>query len=603
MSRVRVSGQEKFVRRSAPPALELTSYRAIVSASAYTRRLVCPDESHPAMSLRLTVLRAIDRSVTRSTALKSNSSLWPSRDSSSTSSTPTPTTSREDHEHGTDLNEPVGECNIDNNRSPFDSTIRTSQGNAEIPCPSPTPTSLGDEGLVDIDGEGNTAQSRAEDSHPVSKIQRTPGVFKDPKDPGFPARPQFRAPQNTDCAAPRKWTGIPPRRPDRQKGMREIRANGKPEDKGICRFARIFVVDASVTFTDVVAGIAQTAPVGRVLSMSQRRYSWATKNGKSRRLFTVLFDHEAAPLDLVRLASQGVFTVRGETPHVTVWREHKFKSNDHDKFSSRVLLLRGRNDVEDFSEDGIRALVQGDPMAVRALGSLGLSSETVVTTENEEEGTRAIEWRFFDNHKQVRPLFMILRRHFQGRASIAPGRDPCWNAASYPWTRSLESEEKAPEASQEIDWSALEAPILGGDRRAPEASFDSDGRAPKASTPSGPVRPKNVQNESRPPQPREMLDDSKSPELALSVRLKELLKRAQAAREAALRDEGRDLDNGPVGDAENETSDPFGKLLDMMQDQKKVRGRGSDSLKNLEEKDQQRVGRWSRELNKLVRRV
>lgn len=436
---------------------------------------------------------------------------------------------------------------------------------AKNPSPSSTPTSPGDEALPVLERQESETEGVDEDSRPALKFQKIARVFKDPI--GFTDHRQLdETPKNLDGAAPWKRPETPPRRFDKRKQMREERANVKPGDKEFYRFARLFFSESTATFADVVTGIAQTAPVGRVLSMSHKD---ATKHGKFRRAFVILFDHEAAPLDLVRLARQGTFKVRGATPHVAVWREHRFKGNDHDKFSSRVMVLRGRADVEDFSEEGIRGLIRRSDLAERALGSMGLDSEPVVTTDG-EDGMRRIEWRFFDNHKQVRPLSMILRRHFGVQVAIVPGRDPCWDAALYPVTR----------------------------------SHEGDGRAPKAFTLSGPVRPTRRQTLPRVTQPKETqklpTSDCCSSETDLDSRLMQLLKRAAIARAAARRDQAGDLNKNPADEAEIESSERLDGQ-DTVRAQDSLRAWGLASPKRLDKEDQKRVARWGRHLKRKRR--
>ncbi|CAN8106060.1 unnamed protein product [Discula destructiva] len=208
-----------------------------------------------------------------------------------------------------------------------------------------------------------------------------------------------------------------------------------PGTKEYFRFARIFGLSADMTLADVLAGIAATAPVGRVLDISwDRPNRIVRRSGRDVRGAFVLFDHDAAPVDLVRLARQRTFRVRGEVLHVSVWTQRPFHGNTVAENSSRVLCLRGPRDVEGFSEEGIRELLMGNANVVKALGPLGLDAEAVKTTDW-GGGQRLIEWRFFSNEKQCRVVFPIVRRYFYKELTIGYGRDPCWDEKVYPRQR------------------------------------------------------------------------------------------------------------------------------------------------------------------------
>lgn len=207
-----------------------------------------------------------------------------------------------------------------------------------------------------------------------------------------------------------------------------------PGTKQYFRFVRIFGLSADMTLADILEGIAQTAPVGRVLHIEWEKRGERNYRGRQVKSAQVLFDHDAAAADLVRLAKQHSFLVRGESAHVDIWARRAFHSNaDKELAASRVVHIRGRRDVESFSEEGIRRLVMENDRFVKALGPLGLDAEAVVTTE--EGGGKLIEWRFFSNERQAKPVIMILRRVFYKLLVIEPGPDPCWNRNLYPRSR------------------------------------------------------------------------------------------------------------------------------------------------------------------------
>lgn len=197
------------------------------------------------------------------------------------------------------------------------------------------------------------------------------------------------------------------------------------------RYVRIFGLSTDMTLADILRGIAQTAPVGRVLHVEWGKRGTITHRGMKVKTAFVLFDTDAAAADLVRLAKQKVFLVRRESVHVSIWNNCAFSSNDDSEISSRVLHIRGPQDVEGFSEEGIRDLLMSNDMLVKALGPLGLGAEAVVTSKL-GGGKQLIEWRFFSNAKQARPVLFFLRRSCYKSLSITFGPDLCWNEELYP---------------------------------------------------------------------------------------------------------------------------------------------------------------------------
>lgn len=226
------------------------------------------------------------------------------------------------------------------------------------------------------------------------------------------------------------WTSPPKSRAEWGFEREQETAAGR---KQYYRFVRLFGLHPEVTHLDIVKGISETAPVGRVLSVDIGN-KVSKLNQKDVRFAFVLFDHEAAPQDLLRLSKQGSFLVHGETPHVALYRDRAFNNNDPADLSSRVLQLCGSPDVEGFSEEELRELLLSNQQVAQALGPLGLSSEPVEWRIVSKDKI-LMEWRFFDNHKQVKVLLPILRRLFYRELSVWPGPDPCWNSEIYPRDR------------------------------------------------------------------------------------------------------------------------------------------------------------------------
>ncbi|KAF3760988.1 hypothetical protein M406DRAFT_334607 [Cryphonectria parasitica EP155] len=283
----------------------------------------------------------------------------------------------------------------------------------------------------DLDLDDQTAEPRLENSQPRSEVAAAPNSQEDlvvsEKD-------------GSNIGVRIRRTGasfaIPTRSPNRNRSSQRVVAQTQDETSQLpsfYRFARIFGLDPTVTHLDIVRGIAKTAPVGRVLSVAipDKIHS---KNGKDLKAAIVLFDHAAAPQDLVRLAKQGSFLIRGQPPHVAIYYDRAFSGNDFSENSSRVLYLRGNPDEEGFTEERLRELLLGNDRVVQALGPLGLKSEPVKCSKL-PSGQHFMEWRFFDNQRQARVLLQVLRQHFQGRVSITMGHDPCWNKTLYPRDR------------------------------------------------------------------------------------------------------------------------------------------------------------------------
>lgn len=360
--------------------------------------------------------------------------------------------------------------------------------------------------------------------------ERTDLASSQPDNPCAPARPVQETPGK--FALSRE----PPPRPDQRHEQVKTRA------RKFFRFVRIFGLDMHTTLADIVEGIAQTAPVGRVLSVRFERKT-TIKNGIEFKAALVLFDHRVAPIDLQRLARQGSFLVRGACPWVAVSYERSFHDNDFSELSSRVVLLHGRTDVADFSEEGIRDLIVSNTEAMRSLGPLGLESEPVWVRD--WDGRRYMEWRFFDNYKQARVFLQILRRYFHKQLSVAPGPDPCWNSSLYPKERQFSKRLTEPGSKPGHPRQARQHRAF--DHVLPSPQFES--------------------------------------------LLSELLGRRQAAKEAAAREQELQLDELSQEEDEDE----------VREEKREPTGASTRPLSPMEEEKRKRIAMWSEGLRKMSR--
>ncbi|KAJ4396344.1 hypothetical protein N0V93_000563 [Gnomoniopsis smithogilvyi] len=251
-------------------------------------------------------------------------------------------------------------------------------------------------------------------------------------------------------------TGPQPTYEQRNRGLG--RRQSSPRRNDYYRFVRIFGLSADMTLADILRGIAQTAPVGRVLHVEWDRHGVTIHHGMEVKAAFVLFDTDAAAADLVRLAKQRVFRVRGESVYVGIWGNRAFSNNIENETASRVLHIRGPGDVEGFSEEGIRILLGANDRVIKALGPLGLDAEAFVTRKL-GGGKRLIELRFFSNKKQAQPALLILRRAFYKLLSVTPGPDPCWNEALYPRGRTITKDARhLPAIRGQFNWPNVRGP-------------------------------------------------------------------------------------------------------------------------------------------------
>lgn len=228
--------------------------------------------------------------------------------------------------------------------------------------------------------------------------------------------------------------------------------------KGRCfRCVRLFTLGSDVTLADILEGIAQTAPVGRVLHIEWEKHAITHQYGQeSAKCAFVLFDTHAAALDLFRLAKQQTFLVRGKRVFASIWRQVAFDTNFEREDASRVVYIRGPRYVEGFNEEDMRKVLMRHERLVQTVGPLGLDAEACIT-EALGRGEKSITWRFYSQEKQARPVLAILRQAFYKKLRIRVGRDPCWNEDLYPKDRTNSSTDRflPMPAKKEFSWPSV----------------------------------------------------------------------------------------------------------------------------------------------------
>ncbi|ROW08773.1 hypothetical protein VMCG_02720 [Cytospora schulzeri] len=255
------------------------------------------------------------------------------------------------------------------------------------------------------------------------------------------------------------WAQERPQKPAAQAPERR----GPPPGK--CYMAvHITGLDPTLTLPELLQSIAETAPVGMVLSArllpDKNNNEPKGPRKKPRELYSlssnphippppppppsspqkadIVFGNENAPYELRQRARDGTFLVRGRTPFVAVNSQLVFNYPKVELRRSRVLRIRGPPGVEGFSEEAIRAVLAADATAMEAVGALGVQSEPVLMREEEEEVkeggeegrtggmVRVMEWRFFGT-VQAKAFKVVLREHFGRQLEIANAPDPCWD--------------------------------------------------------------------------------------------------------------------------------------------------------------------------------
>lgn len=189
-------------------------------------------------------------------------------------------------------------------------------------------------------------------------------------------------------------------------------------------------LDPSLTLTELLQSIAETAPVGMILSARLLPADGRRGNSRPSSLKAdIVFGNENAPYALRQRAREEAFLVRGRPPFVAVNTQLAFDSPKADLRRSRALRIRGPPGVNGFDEASMRGILASSAAAMRAAGALGVESEPVETREEHvgAEGVmRVMEWRFFDND-QARAFKHALREHYGQALEINSGPDPCWD--------------------------------------------------------------------------------------------------------------------------------------------------------------------------------
>lgn len=229
-------------------------------------------------------------------------------------------------------------------------------------------------------------------------------------------------------------------------------------------------LDRSVTLPDVLMGIAKTAPVGMVLSARLNHHTPSSPRDEheaqpigARKApdmkADILFGNEDAPLKLLNLARRSKFLVQGKTPHVTINPSIVFSHPRTHVSQSRVLHVRGPPDTEGFDEETIRGVLARSEAVMRR--GMSTDSEPVETRHDDRDGSRVMEWRFFDS-RQARAFKAILQKHYGWELQIRSVADPCWDyQAMWKYIR------RASESPKEPPVRPLYPAVRGGEEDGP----------------------------------------------------------------------------------------------------------------------------------------
>lgn len=196
------------------------------------------------------------------------------------------------------------------------------------------------------------------------------------------------------------------------------------------RYRAVFInhLAPGTTHVDVTTGIAATAPVGPLTSVTLLRPPPDQVRAFGQLRAHVVFGRHQAPPKLVQAAREGRFRIRGVVAgplQVRVDKSVAYHWNSARRTDSRVLLVRGKPDTPGFNEAALRGAMEADEEAMAAAGSLGARSEPVVSYEV-DEGCVTMEWRFF-SHAQAMAMRTAVERAYAGRRlELYTGWDPCW---------------------------------------------------------------------------------------------------------------------------------------------------------------------------------
>lgn len=182
------------------------------------------------------------------------------------------------------------------------------------------------------------------------------------------------------------------------------------------------------THADVTAGIAATAPVGPITSVTLLRPPPDKERVFGKLRAHVVFGRYQAPPRFVQAAREGVFKIRDVAlTAVSTDKSVAYHWNNARRVDSRVLLVRGSKTDDatpGFTERELRGVMEADEQAMKAAGPLGSWSEPVVSYEV-DGGCVTMEWRFF-SHAQAMAMRMAVERVYQDRLEVYKGWDPCW---------------------------------------------------------------------------------------------------------------------------------------------------------------------------------
>ncbi|PSR89012.1 hypothetical protein BD289DRAFT_481817 [Coniella lustricola] len=214
-------------------------------------------------------------------------------------------------------------------------------------------------------------------------------------------------------------------------------AENSPQPRpGHLRYVSLTGFPRSTTLCDVLRGIAQTAPVGRIKRISFRQPSNDSEPRDVKVL--ILFDNIAAPYDLYRLSKSGAFFING----VQIRRcrlegpTKEMQAAQCDKVS-RTLVLSGRSSLQGFDAQNLLTMVMDRfPKDNPAIAWLfrGLEFEPIKQVDF-GNGRRRLVCRFVSKISQVVNLKIGIETVFEGRIRCSFGRDPCWDPDLYPWDR------------------------------------------------------------------------------------------------------------------------------------------------------------------------
>lgn len=193
------------------------------------------------------------------------------------------------------------------------------------------------------------------------------------------------------------------------------------------------------THADVTAGIAATAPVGPITSVTLLRPPPEKERAFGKLRAHVVFGRYQALPKLIQAGREGVLRIKDVAiTSVSTDKSVAYHWNNARRVDSRVLLVRGSSssnsnnhnnnkitETPGFTERELRAVMEADEQAMQAAGPLGARSEPVVSYEVDGGRSVTMEWRFF-SHAQAMAMRGAIKRAYKGRLEVYKGWDPCW---------------------------------------------------------------------------------------------------------------------------------------------------------------------------------